>query len=230
VLENHRIIAERLSSIEVGLNMETTPADFQYPVSNDGGPRNLQRNVQGFAFEEELENSWVYKKLANRNDDGAFSVISSAGRTASWSMLSGLSLADNISIIAFQALPVYSHDLANSDLYQFGEFDERHFAPLVIYSKNESFFEKSELRARSLKERLGKVAAIIPFKVPRKSKPPGRVFGVDLKQSINYANVPISLTDTDGKQYIYGYIPIVVARIGVFLKEEGMLDRSMDLS
>ena len=218
--------------------MEVSPADFQHPVSNDEGPRNFQRNVQGFAFEEELENSWVYKKLANRND-GAFSVISSAGRTASWSMLSGLSLADNISIIAFQALPVYSHDLANSDLYQFGEFDERQSAPIALDSENESFSEKSESRARSLKERLGKVAAIISFKVPRKPvttpevashKPPGRVFGVDLRQSIKYANAAITLTSTDGTQFIYGYIPIVVARIGVFLKEKGMLDRNMDLS
>ena len=51
-------------------------------------------------------------------------MISAAGRTAAWSMLSGLSLSDNISIIAVQALPVYAHDLSNSEVYQFGEFND----------------------------------------------------------------------------------------------------------
>jgi hypothetical protein len=42
-----------------------------------------------------------------------------------------------------------------------------------------------------------------------------------LRQSITYANVAISLVDEDGKSYIYGYVPIVVAKCGVFLKERG---------
>lgn len=41
-----------------------------------------------------------------------------------------------------------------------------------------------------------------------------------LRQSITYANVAISLVDDDGKSYIYGYVPIVVAKCGVFLKEK----------
>jgi hypothetical protein len=53
------------------------------------------------------------------------------------------------------------------------------------------------------------------------NKPQG-IFGVPLRQSINYANVAISLVDEDGKSYIYGYVPIVVAKCGVFLKEKGM--------
>lgn len=52
-------------------------------------------------------------------------------------------------------------------------------------------------------------------------KPQG-IFGVPLRQSINYANVAISLVDEEGKSYIYGYVPIVVAKCGVFLKEKGM--------
>lgn len=47
------------------------------------------------------------------------------------------------------------------------------------------------------------------------------IFGVPLRQSITYANVAISLVDEDGKSYIYGYVPIVVAKCGVFLKERG---------
>lgn len=51
-------------------------------------------------------------------------------------------------------------------------------------------------------------------------KPQG-IFGVPLRQSIVYANVAISLVDDHGKSYIYGYVPIVVAKCGVFLKEKG---------
>ncbi|KAL7788325.1 RhoGAP protein [Trichoderma ceciliae] len=46
------------------------------------------------------------------------------------------------------------------------------------------------------------------------------IFGVPLRQSITYANVAISLVDEQGKSYIYGYVPIVVAKCGVFLKEK----------
>jgi hypothetical protein len=48
------------------------------------------------------------------------------------------------------------------------------------------------------------------------------IFGVPLRQSITYANVAISLIDEEGKSYIYGYVPIVVAKCGVYLKEKGM--------
>jgi len=51
------------------------------------------------------------------------------------------------------------------------------------------------------------------------SRPQG-IFGVPLRTSIQYANVAISLIDENGKSYIYGYVPIVVAKCGVFLKEK----------
>lgn len=59
---------------------------------------------------------------------------------------------------------------------------------------------------------------------------PQGIFGVPLRQSITYANVAISLVDENGSSYIYGYVPIVVAKCGVFLKEKGgcYLHLSMD--
>lgn len=45
------------------------------------------------------------------------------------------------------------------------------------------------------------------------------IWGVPLRQSITYANVAISLQDAQGRSYIYGYVPIVVAKCGVYLKE-----------
>ena len=48
------------------------------------------------------------------------------------------------------------------------------------------------------------------------------IFGVPLAESIRYANVAISLSNDQGESFIYGYVPIVVAKCGVFLKEKGM--------
>ncbi|KAF2809763.1 Rho GTPase activation protein [Mytilinidion resinicola] len=56
---------------------------------------------------------------------------------------------------------------------------------------------------------------------PTSGRTAQRVFGVSLNTMIPYANVAISLVDEDGKSYIYGYVPIVVAKCGVFLKEKG---------
>lgn len=50
---------------------------------------------------------------------------------------------------------------------------------------------------------------------------PVGIFGVPLQVSIKYANVAISLTDENGESYVYGYVPIVIAKCGVFLKEKG---------
>ncbi|KAI4728073.1 RhoGAP-domain-containing protein [Aureobasidium sp. EXF-10728] len=50
--------------------------------------------------------------------------------------------------------------------------------------------------------------------------PPQGIFGVPLQTSIRYANVAISLFNEQGQSYIYGYVPIVVAKCGVYLKEK----------
>ncbi|KAJ5115486.1 hypothetical protein NUU61_001245 [Penicillium alfredii] len=49
---------------------------------------------------------------------------------------------------------------------------------------------------------------------------PRGIFSVPLNVSIKYANVAISLTNDHGESFIYGYVPIVVAKCGVFLKEK----------
>ncbi|KAJ5746771.1 hypothetical protein N7520_011953 [Penicillium odoratum] len=51
-------------------------------------------------------------------------------------------------------------------------------------------------------------------------EPSRGIFGVPLNESIKYANVAISLTNEHGENFIYGYVPIVVAKCGVFLKEK----------
>jgi hypothetical protein len=86
--------------------------------------------------------------------------------------------------------------------------------------------------------KLSTLACVVAWRFRRPRREPGRshpvrtkltvtehrpqgIFGVPLRQSITYANVAISLVDEDGKSYIYGYVPIVVAKCGVFLKERG---------
>lgn len=55
---------------------------------------------------------------------------------------------------------------------------------------------------------------------------PQGIFGVPLAVSVSYANVAISLYDDEGQSYIYGYVPIIVAKCGVFLKEKGQHRRT----
>ena len=57
---------------------------------------------------------------------------------------------------------------------------------------------------------------------PRRTDKIQGIFGIPLNVSIKYANVAISLTNDNGESFIYGYVPIVVAKCGVFLKEKGM--------
>lgn len=49
-----------------------------------------------------------------------------------------------------------------------------------------------------------------------------KIFGLPIRTSIPYANAALSLIDEDGNPYVYGYVSIIVAKSGVFLKERGM--------
>ncbi|KAG9119823.1 hypothetical protein FRC07_004953 [Ceratobasidium sp. 392] len=51
---------------------------------------------------------------------------------------------------------------------------------------------------------------------------PHAVFGIPLRESLRYASVQISTADPSGELYVWGYIPVVVAKCGLFLKENGM--------
>lgn len=51
-------------------------------------------------------------------------------------------------------------------------------------------------------------------RIPERIAPPHAVvFGVPLRESLRYANVPISTASgSGGVLYIYGYVPVVVAK------------------
>ncbi|CAI2184196.1 11143_t:CDS:2, partial [Funneliformis geosporum] len=46
------------------------------------------------------------------------------------------------------------------------------------------------------------------------------IFGIRLSDGIEYASVPICMAGADGQQYVYGYIPTIVAKCGMYLKEK----------
>jgi hypothetical protein len=242
LLESHILIAERLSSIEIGIGSSSEalppPAERTYNV-----PETIHRNAQGFAFEEELEHSWVYKRSSERGASGAFSVISSAGRTASWSMLSGLSLYDNISTIAVQALPIYEYDIDNSDMYQFGAFNEgqaisnihtidvpeprppRKTGSTTSTQQNlRTWWQGVVIRRKSSPLQSEERQGLLPRLQSTSSHTEAvrAVFRIPISVSITYAHVAISMQDEKGNPYIYGHIPIAVAKVGVYLKEKGI--------
>ena len=94
----------------------------------------------------------------------------------------------------------------------------KHFSKRAVKANDKEVPAKGSARAPiSL---LSVKAESLTFR-PHSTAKPG-IFGVPLGKSIEYANVAISLTDPNGNSFIYGYVPIVVAKCGVFLKEKGM--------
>jgi hypothetical protein len=69
-------------------------------------------------FEDDLKASRVYNRTQFYADDVSFR--STTIRTHAWSVFSGTSIAD-VSCISVIALPLYAHDIYNSQHYQFGE-------------------------------------------------------------------------------------------------------------
>lgn len=47
------------------------------------------------------------------------------------------------------------------------------------------------------------------------------MFGAPLPEALKQSSVAISLINQDGEQYVWGYVPAVVAKIGLFLKQHG---------
>jgi hypothetical protein len=59
-------------------------------------------------------------------------------------------------------------------------------------------------------------------KVEGQSKSNVAIFGTPLRQSLRYANVAISISDGNQESHIYGYLPIIVAQCGWYIKEKGL--------
>ena len=214
-MSGHEKLAQRLSSFEktVARAVDTQTQTDNARLSAIGS---IKRNQFGFVFEEELNGTWVYQRAA-RKMDGSSSIISSAGRTASWSMLTGLSLSD-ISNIAVLALPIYAEEISNRELYQFGEIDIDALTTVVEQTSNVMGSTRLGKLASTRLRRSSSVKAAIEADLG-----PNPIFGVPLLSSMEVACVPISVVQRDGKIFISGYVPTVVARCCAYIKEEGRL-------
>ena len=214
-MSGHEKLAQRLSSFEktVARAVDTQTQTDNARLSAIGS---IKRNQFGFVFEEELNGTWVYRRAA-RKMDGSSSIISSAGRTASWSMLTGLSLSD-ISNIAVLALPIYAEEISNRELYQFGEIDIDALTTVVEQTSNVMGSTRLGKLASTRLRRSSSVKAAIEADLG-----PDPIFGVPLLSSMEVACVPISVVQRDGKIFISGYVPTVVARCCAYIKEEGRL-------
>ena len=83
----------------------------------------LQETYRSFTFEDDLFNCGVYRR-ALKGDADSHSLVSTARRTMSWSMLSRFSLA-KVSNISVLALPLYADDISNKEHYHFGIDDDQ---------------------------------------------------------------------------------------------------------
>ncbi|TLD26935.1 hypothetical protein PspLS_05195 [Pyricularia sp. CBS 133598] len=243
-LEQNVIISQRLAALESydlprhGTNRDPIVAETSNTQEPDhvtaagkdvvaGGiarASTWRRDARGFAFEELLINSRAYRNAARDNSD-AFSIMSSAGRTASWSMLSGLSMSE-VSHIGILALPIYATDITNKDAYNFNLPTGKEVTSLLDEkSSSEGGSRNKGARRKWLRNLFSSSSA------PQEQRPEQtqerQVFGVALRESITYANVCISLIDCDGYTFVYGYIPTVVAKVGVFVKQSGLAEKDI---
>jgi hypothetical protein len=95
----------------------------------------FERTTIQFTFENELESSRVYRRTKAYEQDVSFT--SSAIRTHAWSIFTGMSLAE-ISIVSTIALPLFSHEISNSQWYHFGtsQNTEPSEPPLSLYPES----------------------------------------------------------------------------------------------
>ena len=180
-------------------------------------------------------NSRAYRNAASNGED-AFSVLSSAGRTASWSALSGLSLSE-MSNIAILAIPIYAQDIANAQDYDFAppksdilqitsppsqqNPDTNSLPVSSTAGPSTTTSPKKDLKSWWRQFRREQATTRLNAS-PLEDPAPGlHIFGVHVAELILYANTAISLRNEDGESFIYGYIPVVVAKCCVFLKHGG---------
>lgn len=146
--------------------------------------------------------------MAWDNSD-TFSVLSSAGRTGTWSVLSGLSLSE-MSNIAILALPIYAPDLENRERYDFGCITAEPNFPLVSDEPLRFFGGPKRLSAETAALQEGTTSADSQG-----------VIGVPIHDSIRYAKAAIYFTAEDGKRWIFGYILVLVIKCCLYLKDHG---------
>lgn len=120
VLKSNINMSHRLRNIErmhPALAASNTSSCVSLSINERGSRRTISPIFFGFAFEEDLKTSKVYKRVAL--DESRFSKISSTN-SIGYSFLSGLSLSD-VSDISAIPLPIMPMDLWNHHRYGSGQ-------------------------------------------------------------------------------------------------------------
>lgn len=198
------------------------------------------------AFEEQLHRSRVYRHAQANHSES--SLVDDGRSTLALSICSSLTLGE-VSNISVFALPVFAMDLSNASAYKFvrssgitqtntprqmyGVKPRFRGTPkprllLLIYYRNLSA-DDTEEEPTDRQQSLGAYMRIkirnhmwpMSTRLNSETEQYAGVFGVPLQTSIRYANVAISLVDDDGESHTHGYVPILIAMTGVFLKENG---------
>ncbi|KAI3334274.1 Rho GTPase activation protein [Ustulina deusta] len=203
VLESNTILAQRLGALEETppempnqtvvetVTTGTPRASQDLNVSEPGDPQiprsgTWTRNKKGFAFEELLMNSRA-----------------SAGRTGSWSMLSGLSLSET-SHIGILAIPIYETDITNKEAYDFNPPTIEPSSLIPDIGPISKHTNKTSRRQWLMGLVRGDRPQQQRVQTDHETKQPTRVFGIPIHQSITYACATISLVDETGKKDIIG--------------------------
>ncbi|KAK6381093.1 hypothetical protein LTR65_001055 [Meristemomyces frigidus] len=166
-------------------------------------------------FEELLHRSRVYRHVDP--SDTSPSLISDARSTLALSICSSLTLGE-VSNISVYAIPIYANELSNASCYNFDplptQLENQTAMQVDDPSSSPTTPHKRQWRALFTRSPRRPTTDVVPAVE-------SGIFGVPLNVSIRYANVAISLFNDDGQSYIYGYLPIVMAKCGVYLKEKG---------
>lgn len=96
-------------------------------------------------------------------------------------------------------------------------------SPAVLHTKNNlrAWWKQftSAPRPRDTRDRPSEKKGL-PLPRPPPTPTQYGVFGKPLKESLKYASVQISTANANGELYVWGYIPVVVAKSGLYLKEQ----------
>lgn len=147
--------------------------------------------------------------------------MSLASRTASWSMLSGLSLSE-VSHIGTQVNPMNASDITKKDAYSFTPPDSRTTLRRLRSLLLCQFLTRPRVMEACKEAHCAKSLRVFDSRPKNQPLPPAMTtvsaadtvyqmsFGAALVGSVHHANVPISLLDENGKNHIYGYIPFII--------------------
>lgn len=198
ILDGQQFLVQRLASLEGNpapsiLSVSTITQRTNSSDSNQPIPQ-----VPQDPFEAELQQSWVYKRSRNSNNNysGAFSLISSDRRTIGLSMISGISLSD-MSLISVLELPIYLSDLSNG----------RDYHPSGSQTSPKAALPLPSSTIANLNQMIS---------VDR-----GPIFGISLDASMALSQTSVALCSISGSATIKVDVPTVVANCGNVIKERG---------